>query len=153
MNNFIKHKQEISENIINSFEKAHVHGEVHPNGKWYWNSQVNNGKGDWRVIKKQTKKEVTEPLQKVIKKWDAITGKYRDVLVDDKYYTTLDGEKLLRIETKGKTGKKLYSNDSYLDNGKESPVFGMGGSTGHGWGGKIVGYATELEISSILKIK
>ena len=38
---------------IDLFEKAHVHGEVHPNGKWYWNSQANKGKGDWRVIKKK----------------------------------------------------------------------------------------------------
>lgn len=38
---------------IDLFEKAHVHGEVHPNGKWYWNSKANKGKGDWRVIKKK----------------------------------------------------------------------------------------------------
>ncbi len=35
------------------FEKAHVHGEVHPNGRWYWDSQASGGKGDWRIIKKQ----------------------------------------------------------------------------------------------------
>lgn len=38
---------------IDLFEKAHVHGEVHPNGKWYWDSKANKGKGDWRVIKKK----------------------------------------------------------------------------------------------------
>ena len=41
------------------FEKAHVHGEVHPNGKWYWDSNAAGGKGDWRVIKKQGEKKET----------------------------------------------------------------------------------------------
>jgi hypothetical protein len=39
------------------FEKAHVHGEVHPNGRWYWDSNVSGGKGDWRVIKKRGEKK------------------------------------------------------------------------------------------------
>ena len=45
-------------NIIKGFsnsddllEKAHNHGDVHPNGKWYWESSANRGKGDWRTIK------------------------------------------------------------------------------------------------------
>lgn len=33
-------------------QKAHVQGDIHPNGKWYWESSVNGGNGDWRVIKK-----------------------------------------------------------------------------------------------------
>ena len=37
------------------FEKAHVNGEVHPNGKWVWNSSAVGGKGDWRVINKKNK--------------------------------------------------------------------------------------------------
>jgi len=90
----------------------------------------------------------------IIKKWDGLTGKYKDVIVGDGFYTTLNGDKLFRIETKGRTGKTLYSNSFYLNKGKENPVYGMNGSTGHGWGGKIIGYATESEIfSSSLKIK
>src|SRR5574344_1654463 len=38
------------------FEKAHKDGDLHPNGKWYWKSSANNGKGDWRVIPKNGKK-------------------------------------------------------------------------------------------------
>lgn len=37
------------------FEKArvdHKQGDIHPNGKWYWESSAKGGKGDWRVIKK-----------------------------------------------------------------------------------------------------
>ena len=33
-------------------QKAHVQGDIHPNGKWYWESSAAGGKGDWRVIKK-----------------------------------------------------------------------------------------------------
>ena len=89
-----------------------------------------------------------------IKKWDGITRKNKDVIVGDDFYTTLNGDKLFRIETKGRTGKTLYSNGFYLNGGKENSVYGMNGSTGHGWGGQIIGYATESEIlSSSLKIK
>lgn len=42
------------------FEKAHVHGEVHPNGKWYWDSQAAGGKGDWRVIKRGTSRTTAD---------------------------------------------------------------------------------------------
>lgn len=46
------------------FEKAHYHGEIHKNGKWYWNSQAAGGKGDWRVIKKQGEdKTETKPKE------------------------------------------------------------------------------------------
>lgn len=31
------------------------HGQIHPNGKWYWESSAKNGVGDWRVIKKDAK--------------------------------------------------------------------------------------------------
>lgn len=45
-----------------TFEKARVDGEIHPNGKWKWNSSAAKGKGDWRVIplkdQKNTNKKV-----------------------------------------------------------------------------------------------
>jgi hypothetical protein len=45
--------------------KAHKDGDLHPNGKWYWNAAVNGGKGDWRVIKKTTSsKPVSTPAPK-----------------------------------------------------------------------------------------
>jgi hypothetical protein len=34
----------------NGFEKAHKQGDLHPNGKWYWESSAAGGKGDWRTI-------------------------------------------------------------------------------------------------------
>ncbi len=59
---------------VDLFEKAHVHGEVHPNGKWYWDSKASGGKGDWRVIKKkegkteENKKEIEKPTVEEPKK-------------------------------------------------------------------------------------
>lgn len=76
--------------------------------------------------------------------FDGLTKKYREVEVSNECYTE-NGEDLYRIETKGKSGKKLYRNGYYINDGKEQPVYGMGGSTGHGWGGKIVGYILKSE--------
>ena len=55
----IKERREaVSNNIVKGFsnsddllEKAHNQGDIHPNGKWYWESSANKGKGDWRTIK------------------------------------------------------------------------------------------------------
>ena len=55
----IKQQREArANNIVKGFsnsddllEKAHNHGDVHPNGKWYWESSAAGGKGDWRTIK------------------------------------------------------------------------------------------------------
>lgn len=67
----------------------------------------------------------------------------------------LNGEMLFRIETKGRTGKSLYKNSSYLDaNCNQRPVMGSDGSTGHGWGGRVVGFMTITQIEqSKLNIK
>ena len=88
-------------------------------------------------------------------KWDGLTRKYREVLVNNGYYTLIDGTPLFRIETKGKTGKSLYSKSIYLfEDGKEISAQGLGGSTGYGWGGSIVGYLTKEEIEKYpIKIK
>ena len=83
-NEIFKHRQAVVDNIYKSFEdniqKAHYHGEIHPNGKWYWDSNAAKGKGDWRVIKKKTeaktddetisKKNITQ-LQDLIKKYES----------------------------------------------------------------------------------
>lgn len=56
MEDITRHRQAIADNIAKAFgedlAKAHKDGDVHPNGKWYWNSSANGGKGDWRVIRK-----------------------------------------------------------------------------------------------------
>ena len=51
-------REAIANQIVKGFsnsddllEKAHNHGDIHPNGKWYWESSANGGKGDWRTIK------------------------------------------------------------------------------------------------------
>ena len=63
-NDILKHRKAVQENILKSFgvevsedmlEKAHNHGDVHSNGKWYWESSANGGKGDWRTIKEAGK--------------------------------------------------------------------------------------------------
>lgn len=40
----------INEVDEDEFEKAHKQGDLHPNGKWYWESSAAGGKGDWRTI-------------------------------------------------------------------------------------------------------
>lgn len=78
--------------------------------------------------------------------FDGLTRNYREVEVAEGYYTQ-NGEKLYRVETKGRYGKKLYRNGYYINKeGKEESVYGMGGSTGHGWGGRIEGYVLESEL-------
>jgi hypothetical protein len=91
-----------------------------------------------------------------LKKWDGLSRTYREVIISNGFYCLTDGTRLYRIETKGRTGRSLYSNGFYLNHktGKENPVHGMDGPTGRGWGGQIVGYATKQEIeSNPVKIK
>jgi hypothetical protein len=77
-------------------------------------------------------------------KYDAITRKYREVEISGSQYTE-NGQPLYRVETKGKSGRTLYATIYYISDGKELPVYGMGGATGHGWGGRIIGYVTKDE--------
>ena len=90
-----------------------------------------------------------------MKIWNSIFNRYQEVIKSEEFYINADGEKLIRIETKGKTGKSLYKRRYYIrQNGQEDTVMGMDGATGHGWGGRIVGYMTEKEIQeTTLKIK
>lgn len=79
----IKQQREArANNIVKSFsnsddllEKAHNHGDVHSNGKWYWESSVNGGRGDWRTIKgagkATTATNSAKPQPKVEKKKQA----------------------------------------------------------------------------------
>lgn len=93
---------------------------------------------------------------KTITKWDGLSRKYREVVANDGAYSLIDGTKLYRIETKGRTGKTLYAKSFYLSllDGKERPVHGMDGATGFGWGGQIIGYLTKEEIEKYpVKIK
>lgn len=48
----IKVTKGIDQETEDMLQKAHVQGDLHPNGKWYWESSAAGGKGDWRVIKK-----------------------------------------------------------------------------------------------------
>lgn len=48
----IKVTKGIDQETEDMLQKAHVQGDIHPNGKWYWESSAAGGKGDWRVIKK-----------------------------------------------------------------------------------------------------
>ena len=50
------------------FEKARTDGEMHPNGKWAWRSSANNGKGDWRVIKRAGNDTPAKPQPKAEEK-------------------------------------------------------------------------------------
>ena len=98
--------------------------------------------------------ETINKTKEQIQVWDGITASYRSVYESGNFYSTVKGERLYRVETKGISGKTLYSNGYYIEEHKEMKVYGMGGSTGHGWGGSIVGYATEKEIKEYpVKIK
>lgn len=78
-----------------------------------------------------------------------ITRKYIEVSVQEGYYIDESGTALLRLETKGRTGTTIYANSHYLNNeGRQIQVYGMGGATGHGWGGTVVGFATLSEIKN-----
>lgn len=81
-----------------------------------------------------------------MKIWDALNRIYRNVDLTDRFYSE-NGNKLYRIETKGKTGKTLYANGYYIFSNKESSVSGSGGSTGHGWGGRVCGYIPESDFN------
>lgn len=53
--------------------KAHQQGDIHPNGKWYWESSAAGGKGDWRMIPKGAKStqhmtDVTDDVKKKTEK-------------------------------------------------------------------------------------
>lgn len=102
--------------------------------------------------------ENLEIMATQIKIWNGISKEYEMVSVittDVSGWYERDGVRLIRIETKGKSGKTMYRSPGYISpKGIECEVFGMDGSTGHGWGGKILGYMTEIEITeSGLKIK
>lgn len=68
MNDIIKHRQAVEEQIQKGFEvgftgsddleKAHKVGDIHPNGKWVW-TQLPSGRFDWRVIKKTAQPATT----------------------------------------------------------------------------------------------
>ena len=82
-----------------------------------------------------------------IRIFDGLLRRYLNVIKhEDGYYVNESGEKLYRIETKGRTGKTLYYNGFYIMGSCEMRVQGMGGQTGHGWGGRIVGYLILDEI-------
>jgi hypothetical protein len=76
-------------------------------------------------------------------KYDAITRKYREVEISGSHYTE-NVQLLYWVETKGKSGR-ILATIYYISDGKELPVYGMGGATGHGWGGRIIGYVTKDE--------
>lgn len=57
----IKGKDQETEDML---QKAHLQGDIHPNGKWYWESSAAGGKGDWRVIKKNKTAAVPAKPQK-----------------------------------------------------------------------------------------
>lgn len=56
-----KGKDQETEDML---QKAHLQGDIHPNGKWYWESSAAEGKGDWRVIKKNKTAAVPAKPQK-----------------------------------------------------------------------------------------
>lgn len=81
-----------------------------------------------------------------MKIFDSLKRRYIEVSVSENCYVNELGEELVRLEKWGKSGKVIHKNYSYIVNGKEMPVYGAGGSCGHGWGGQVVGYAISSEL-------
>lgn len=83
------------------------------------------------------------------KVWNGLLNAYCEYeIIDGAYF--LNGERVYRIETCGKSGTKLYTRYTYIDkNGYNFPCFGLSGSSGHGWGGTIQGFLTQNQISDL----
>ena len=83
------------------------------------------------------------------KVWNPILNVYSEYeVIDGAYYD--NGERVLRIETAGKSGTKLYTRYTYIDkNGYSFPCMGLSGAKGHGWGGTIQGYMTQKQINDL----
>lgn len=66
-------------------QKAHLQGDIHPNGKWYWESSAAGGKGDWRVIKKNKAAAVPAKPQKKFAKFteDEMSADYDKIQCAD----------------------------------------------------------------------
>lgn len=124
------------------FEKAHKQGDLHPNGKWYWESSAAGGKGDWRTIggrrhkasqaKVSTKKKDSESdLNKLndilskLKNGDTSVKKLLDVKEKEflkKLGFELDeriGRGLLAVKSK-ETWKLANEIESYMSKNKEA---------------------------------
>lgn len=55
---------------MNKIEKAiqRKQGELHSNGKWYWETSANSGKGDWRMLKNKPTSTNSDSSDKSVKK-------------------------------------------------------------------------------------
>ena len=106
----------------NILEKAvHNQGDVHPNGKWYWEQSARGGKGDWRNIPKNgktpkssavsaPKQELAtdKPIEEVTVQYDAPKAKIQyqtkkpkyEFLVPEKWEYTVGEGRLVRQERK-----------------------------------------------------
>lgn len=116
----IKQQREArANNIVKGFsnsddllEKAHNHGDVHSNGKWYWESSANGGKGDWRTIKKNKQDGNGKQNEKETKiEMKSINGLTSTQIVAE-FKKTFAGEKF-SISSSDKPG--VYD-ISYFDN-------------------------------------
>ncbi len=110
-NDILEHKKAVVENIYKSFgenidiQKAHYHGEIHKNGKWYWNSQAAGGKGDWRVIKKKPEKQTTDKEK---------TGRYKNA---EEFIEALKPEDMSNIIYMNLNEKlKIFRSETNLEN-------------------------------------
>jgi len=105
------------------FEKAHSNGEMHPNGKWIWNSSANGGKGDWRVKKtsntsKTEKKEIGYSKEKFLSK--DLIPKLDPLQKNGNIKILNDVEKRLGLSEKGKEQREFgfISRDYEVSGGK-----------------------------------
>lgn len=123
----IKQQREArANNLIKGFsnsddllEKAHNHGDVHSNGKWYWESSANGGKGDWRTIKENKQDVNGKQNEKETKiEMKSINGLTSTQIVAE-FKKTFSGEKF-SISSSDKPGVYdiYYFDNEVVGNGK-----------------------------------
>lgn len=122
-----KRREEVANNIAKSFDddfcKAHNHGDLHPNGKWYWESSANGGKGDWRTIKKTaapsvsiTPKDVYNDIQGLNPRIQTISSMGNFVSNQSQQLAIFENQRIAKYLPKNSLAYKiLISHDKYTD--------------------------------------
>lgn len=119
-----KRREEIANNIAKSFNedfcKAHNHGDIHPNGKWYWESSANGGKGDWRAIKKTTTsvtpKDVYNDIRFINPSQSVVSSLGSVVTQQDKQLAESEKRRIVKFLPKDSLAYKILSErDSFSD--------------------------------------
>ena len=104
-------KEEAKKAQEDELEKAHVVGEIHPNGKWVW-TEYKPGKFDWRVIpklkyKKTSNRNVWDKVDEIEK--CKTTDECLKYLYDNDVLTARSSFKGMSVDTAKRVSNVLYN--------------------------------------------